>query len=93
MAGWMSTPASRSAQRSGTAPDPWADAHADEILVTVGAQHALYLLAALLVDRTTTVGVENPGYPDARNIFALHAGRIAGLAVDEHEGVAVHDLV
>jgi GntR family transcriptional regulator/MocR family aminotransferase len=43
---------------------------ADEILVTVGAQHALFLLATLLVDAVTTVGIENPGYPDARNIFA-----------------------
>jgi GntR family transcriptional regulator/MocR family aminotransferase len=55
----------------------------DEILVTVGAQHALYLIAALLVDAGTTVGVEEPGYPDARNIFALHAGRTIGIGVDE----------
>ena len=34
---------------------------ADEILVTVGAQNALYLLAALLFNRDTTFGIENPG--------------------------------
>ena len=44
---------------------------ADEILVTVGAQQALYLIASLLVRGTTRVGIEDPGYADARNIFAL----------------------
>ncbi len=62
----------------------------EEILVTVGAQHALYLLAALLVDGTTEVGVEDPGYPDARNIFALHTERLRPLGVDA-EGVRVGD--
>ena len=41
---------------------------ADEILVTVGAQNALYLIASLLFDRDTVFGIENPGYTDARNI-------------------------
>ena len=53
----------------------------EEILVTVGAQHALFLLATLLVDAGTTVGIENPGYPDARNIFAAaHAEHRAAAA-------------
>ncbi len=55
----------------------------DEILVTVGAQQALYLIAALLVTRNTTVGVEDPGYPDARNIFSLMTPEVTGLAVDD----------
>ena len=60
----------------------------DEILVTVGAQHALYLLATLLVSPKTRVGIEDPGYADARNIFALKTRRLVGLAVDG-EGVRV----
>ena len=56
---------------------------ADEILVTVGAQHALYLLANLLMAVGTTVGFEDPGYVDARNIFALRTDRIRPLAVDD----------
>jgi GntR family transcriptional regulator/MocR family aminotransferase len=56
---------------------------ADEILVTVGAQNALYLLASLLFDRETTFGIENPGYTDARNIAALHAGKVLGIGVDD----------
>ena len=54
----------------------------DEILITVGAQHALYLLANLLIGDGVTVGIENPGYVDARNIFAMTSARIAALEVD-----------
>lgn len=54
----------------------------DEILVTVGAQHALYLLAALLVTGDTVVGLEEPGYADARNIFALRTSKLRPLPLD-----------
>src|SRR5215470_15966587 len=56
---------------------------ADEILVTVGAQHALYLLAALLVGRDDIVGIEDPGYADARNIFLLQTEKLRALGVDD----------
>ncbi len=59
-------------------------ATSDQILVTIGAQQALYLLADLLVDGNTTVGVENPGYPDARNIFSQRTGLLRALPLDEH---------
>lgn len=54
----------------------------DEILITVGAQHALFLLATLLVGTKTTVGVEDPGYPDARNIFASRTPGVVALPLD-----------
>jgi len=54
----------------------------DQILVTVGAQHALFLLATLLVGKATTVGIEDPGYPDARNIFASRTPSVAALPLD-----------
>lgn len=60
----------------------------DEIVITVGAQHALYLLADLLVSPETTVGVEDPGYPDARNIFSTRSHRIVPLPVDS-EGMVI----
>lgn len=59
----------------------WADA--EEIVITVGAQHALYLLADLLVNEDTVVGMEDPGYPDARNIFASHTRNLLPMPVDE----------
>ena len=57
-------------------------ASADEILVTVGAQQALFLLATLLVGPATTVGVEDPGYPDARNIMAARTPSVVALPLD-----------
>jgi GntR family transcriptional regulator / MocR family aminotransferase len=60
----------------------WADR--DEILVTAGAQQATFMLATLLVGATTHVGIEDPGYPDARNNFLLRTRHVKALRVDEH---------
>jgi GntR family transcriptional regulator/MocR family aminotransferase len=65
---------------------------ADQILVTIGAQHALYLLADLLIDAQTEVGIENPGYPDARHIFARRTTRLRPLPLDE-QGMRVGDVL
>jgi GntR family transcriptional regulator/MocR family aminotransferase len=67
-------------------------ASADEIVVTVGAQQALYLLADLLVSSDTPVGMEDPGYPDARNIFGSHTTQLVPLPVDE-EGLQVTEAL
>ena len=56
----------------------------DQILVTSGAQQGLFLLAQLLVGANTRVGIESPGYPDARNNFALRTQHLHDLDVDEH---------
>jgi GntR family transcriptional regulator/MocR family aminotransferase len=56
----------------------------EEILVTLGAQQALYLIAGLLVGKKTKVGVEDPGYADARNILRLHSDDVVPLPVDGH---------
>ncbi len=64
----------------------WAER--DEILVTTGAQQATFLLATLLVGSSTHVGVENPGYPDARNTFLLRTRHVHPLRVDE-QGLVV----
>ncbi len=65
-------------------------ASADEVLVTLGAQNAVKLISALLHPLGAVVGVENPGYPDARHMFSLHGGEVRPLRVDE-EGVVVDD--
>lgn len=59
-------------------------ASADQILVTLGAQNALYILASLLFTENTTVGFEDPGYPDMFNIARLKTGRVVPIAVDQH---------
>ncbi len=58
-------------------------ARRDEILVTAGAQMACYLLANVLVGRDTVVGIEDPGYPDARNNFRLRSQHVRALPIDE----------
>ena len=55
----------------------------DEVVITVGAQHALYLIADLLLGPDTPIGVEDPGYPDARNIFSSRSDKLVLLPVDE----------
>jgi len=67
-------------------------ASADEVVITVGAQHALYMLADLLVSPDVTLGMENPCYPDARNIFATRTARILPIDVDEHGLPPTHGL-
>jgi GntR family transcriptional regulator/MocR family aminotransferase len=52
-------------------------------MMTMGAQHALYLIARLFVGAETSVGVEDPGYPDARNIFGMMTAKITPLPVDD----------
>lgn len=64
-------------------------AEADEILVTVGSQNALYMIARLLVSNDTRVAVEAPGYPDARNVFALRTDNLLHIPVDE-QGIMIN---
>lgn len=66
-------------------------ARPDEILVTMGAQNALFLLSHLLVNHDTPVVVEDPGYPDLRNMFSLQTNNLRSLPVDA-EGLAVEQL-
>lgn len=54
----------------------------EEIVITNGCQQALYLVADLLCGKRTTVGFENPGYPDARNIFENRNAHLLELPVD-----------
>ncbi len=58
-------------------------ANQDEVLVTLGAQHAIYMCAQLLVDHSRYVGLENPGYVDARNIFSIFTRNLVNLTLDQ----------
>jgi GntR family transcriptional regulator/MocR family aminotransferase len=57
-------------------------ANPDEIIVTLGAQNALYMLATLLMSKGSKVAMEDPGYPDARSIFRLAGAEITPTPVD-----------
>jgi len=52
------------------------------VLVTLGAQNALYLVAQLLLKESSVVGLEEPCYPDTRNIVSQQTSKIMSLSVD-----------
>ena len=59
-----------------------------QILITLGAQSALYILTSLLVTPQSRVAIEEPGYPDLRNVVRLRTDRVLPIPVDE-EGLPV----
>ena len=66
-------------------------AQPEEILITVGAQQAIYLLVQLLVDGTVSVAIEEPCNPDLREMLAQCGAPLIyqpvdadGLIVDEN---------
>ena len=59
----------------------WADP--EEILITVGAQHGLYMLMQLLMSKGSTFGLENPGYPDLVRMACYSGAETRSLDVDE----------
>lgn len=59
-------------------------ATSDQLIITVGAQHALYMVADLLMREGIRVGIEDPCYPDARNIFTNRTTQVAPLPLDDY---------
>ncbi|MBT2502782.1 PLP-dependent aminotransferase family protein [Curtobacterium sp. ISL-83] len=57
-----------------------------QIIVTIGAQHAIALLARVLVRRGDAVLVESPTYPHAHEAFREAGGRLVGVPVDARTG-------
>lgn len=63
-------------------------AREDEILITLGSQNALFLLSQLLLDSHSHVGMENPGYKEAANIFQ-HCGAQLVFHDIDREGMVI----
>jgi GntR family transcriptional regulator/MocR family aminotransferase len=57
-------------------------AHEDEVIVTLGAQNALWLTAELLLAPGRVAVLENPGYPALRGILAQRGCTVASVDVD-----------
>ncbi|MBN9669203.1 PLP-dependent aminotransferase family protein [Roseibium aggregatum] len=62
----------------------------DEILVTIGAQNALFMAAQLFCRPGIRVDLEEPGYVDARNIFQALGAEVKSHQVDSN-GMRVGD--
>jgi GntR family transcriptional regulator/MocR family aminotransferase len=61
-----------------------------EIIITIGTQNSLYLLANLLCNNKTKVAIENPGFRDALNIFSIFESNIHQQPVDQ-DGIIVDE--
>jgi DNA-binding transcriptional MocR family regulator len=58
----------------------------DQIMVTIGAQHAIALIARTLIARGDRVIVENPTYPHAAEALRVAGGRPVPVGVSTHDG-------
>lgn len=63
-------------------------AQSDEVLITMGTQNSLFLLASLLSTQGTLVGVEDPGWPDFHHAFHYAGAKTKAIKVDG-EGMPV----
>lgn len=63
----------------------------EQIIITNGAVHAMHLASRVVLRENTSVAVENPGYPLARQVFATAGAEILDVPVDE-EGLQVGAL-
>ncbi|KKM15500.1 hypothetical protein LCGC14_1695450, partial [marine sediment metagenome] len=61
-------------------------AGSDEILITLGAQNALWLTAQVLLGTGRVAGIEDPGYPALRDILARSGCSVLPVPLDD-EGV------
>lgn len=65
-------------------------ARPDEILVTLGTQHALFIVSELLASRHTAAVMEEPGNVEMRQLLARRQARIVSQPVDAH-GLVVNE--
>ena len=59
-------------------------ADTDQVLVTMGAQNALWLAAQVLLNQRRTAAIENPSYPPLRDILEQSRCHVAPVNLDEH---------
>ncbi len=57
-------------------------AHEGEVLVTLGAQNALWMVAQVLLGPGRRAVVESPGYPALRSILAQTGAQVTAVPVD-----------
>ncbi len=76
--------------RARTLPRRGVLATSEQILVTLGAQNALFLLAELLCSNGVRVAIEDPCYPDLRNALERQGADIKLIPVDD-DGMIVDE--
>ncbi|HEY2242323.1 MAG TPA: PLP-dependent aminotransferase family protein [Streptosporangiaceae bacterium] len=63
----------------------------DSVVITSGTQHAIDLVARVLLEPGDVVAVEDPGYVPARRLFSAIGAQVAGVPVDD-QGLIVELL-
>ena len=63
----------------------------DQIIVTTGSLHSLYLVSNVLLETDDEVVVENPTYPMAHSLFKSLGAKICASDVD-HEGLCLKGI-
>jgi DNA-binding transcriptional MocR family regulator len=58
----------------------------DEVLITVGAQHAIGLLASTILSRGDRAVIESPSYPHAVDALRAAGARVVAIPVTPDEG-------
>jgi GntR family transcriptional regulator/MocR family aminotransferase len=61
-----------------------------EILITAGSQQALFLLTQLFVDSDVIVAVEEPGYPEMRELLTNRGANLVYQPIDD-PGIVVNE--
>ncbi|MDO6730842.1 PLP-dependent aminotransferase family protein [Marinovum sp. 2_MG-2023] len=67
-----------------TLPRRGIHARPEEILVTMGAQNALWLAAQVLLTRRRVAAIEDPCYPALRDMLLQARCQLAPVSVDQH---------
>ena len=55
----------------------------DEILITLGAQNALFIIGTTFAHKNKPIAIEDPGFPGARNAFNLTGNHVIGVPIDK----------
>ncbi len=76
--------------RSKILPRRGIQASQSEILITVGTQQALHLITQLFVDSTTCVAVEEPGYPEMRDLLLQKGANLIYQPIDD-KGIVINE--
>jgi GntR family transcriptional regulator / MocR family aminotransferase len=71
-------------------PSRGIEARPEEVLITMGSQEGLHLVAEGLLGAGSVAAFEEPGYPDARHIFARAGATLRAIPVDG-DGLIVPD--
>lgn len=57
--------------------------NADQVVITSGSLHSLYLISSILIDKNDEVVVENPTYPHAYRLFKSLEAVVKAVDIDE----------